>query len=164
MKTLYLVRHAKTEKTSLTNQDFDRALLPKGIDDAHRIAQQFLKTHPVPTTLITSSAQRAQETAQIFAQEFDFPSQKIQIYQELYETTPDDFISFLQDFKTDWTTVMIFGHNPVLEEVIPLLLKKAQNPSLSPGTMVGISLNIQRWHDRILGRGELLFLYDPKRE
>ncbi|MEK7484574.1 MAG: histidine phosphatase family protein [Planctomycetota bacterium] len=164
MKTLYLVRHAKTEKNSSTNQDFDRVLLPKGTEDAHRIAKQFRETHPIPEILITSSANRALETAQIFAQEFGFPLKQIQIHQELYETTSDDFISFLQDFQTDWTTVMIFGHNPVLEEVIPLLLKKSQNPPLPPGTTVGISLNIQHWHDRILGKGELLFLYNPKSE
>lgn len=162
MKTLYLVRHAKTEKIAPQQRDFDRKLLPKGIEVAHRMAKQFQQTYKAPKILLTSAALRARETAEIFAQEFEFPQKQILVYPELYEVTLENLIEFFQIFEPEWDRIMLFGHNPVLEEALPFLIKNASSLSMSPGTIAGILLNVQSWSDRLRGKGELLCFYDPK--
>ena len=68
MKTLYIVRHAKSSWDNLSIDDFDRPLNKKGLKDAPKMAKHFADTYQRPDLIISSPARRALETAENFAE------------------------------------------------------------------------------------------------
>ena len=68
VKTVYLVRHAKSSWTDPRLPDKDRPLKGRGIRDAVQMAEAFQATLPRPNRLYTSPATRALHTAMLFAQ------------------------------------------------------------------------------------------------
>ena len=95
MKTLFLVRHAKSSWTQLHLPDIDRPLNERGYNDAHLVSKTMLHKTKLPDQMISSSAVRAMTTALIFARTFAYPEEKIQIESQLYETTVQDYFCLL---------------------------------------------------------------------
>jgi phosphohistidine phosphatase len=108
-KTFVLVRHAKSSWSDPTLSDFERPLNNRGLRDAPKMAR-FLKISP--DLLISSPAQRARQTAQIFA-EAKLYSQEDILYQDaIYEAFPDELHHLLKKINTKYSCVFMFGHNP----------------------------------------------------
>src|SRR5690606_40397205 len=87
-KSLYIIRHAKAELPTFEKDDFDRDLLPKGINRAILIAKK-LKTH-LPAgdekiLVISSTANRAKQTAKIFCDVLGYPEELILWEPKIYE-------------------------------------------------------------------------------
>ena len=107
MKTLILVRHAKSDWPPLT-ADFDRPLESKGIDDAHKMAVFLLNEKIEIDQFITSSALRAKTTCEIFAEKYGQNySEKI----ELYHANPSQFENVILNVDDNINTVALFSHN-----------------------------------------------------
>ena len=73
MKTLYIVRHAKSSWDYESIADIDRPLKERGIKDAHLISNYLAETIKKPDVFVTSSANRALHTAIIFCDNFSYP-------------------------------------------------------------------------------------------
>ena len=114
MKNIILVRHAKTEALSDFNKsDFERELLPRGRKDSLIMAEQLKKRGIKPDLFITSAAKRAEQTANIFAEQLGYPLDKIRKEQFIYDGyTTDEMLRFLGQFDEQYNTIIIFGHNP----------------------------------------------------
>ncbi|SMO45965.1 phosphohistidine phosphatase [Saccharicrinis carchari] len=114
MKKLILVRHAKTEQLyDYSKSDFDRKLLPRGHKDSGIIAGQLKAKGYLPDLFISSRAKRAEQTAQLFAGLLDYPKDKIQYEQFIYDGyTTSQMLSFIGKYGEDYETIIIFGHNP----------------------------------------------------
>ena len=89
MKTLYLVRHAKAISQELGVNDFKRSLSKQGRDDAVAMSKRLWKKGIAPDLLLSSPADRALETAHIFAEQFDYPVQRILLKDEIYDEDAD---------------------------------------------------------------------------
>ena len=87
MRRLFLVRHAKAEP-AVGRDDYDRALTSRGRDDARRVASVLAEKNMLPDVLIHSGAQRAKETAEIFAAQW---RREVELQEELglYDATLD---------------------------------------------------------------------------
>jgi phosphohistidine phosphatase len=118
MKTLLLIRHAKSDWSIPGIADFDRPLNARGYSDAHRMGRNLKKNISGNIVLVSSPAVRALTTALIIAHEVNYPLNKIQLQPDLYEAEAEDYekvISFLED---QYDTAFIFGHNPTISEVV----------------------------------------------
>ncbi|MFZ4261738.1 SixA phosphatase family protein [Sphingobacterium sp. HJSM2_6] len=123
MKTLYLIRHAKAEEHALTKSDFNRNLIPKGKERAKTIAKELAGTFNIDnnTYVLSSSAHRALQTAEIFCEALQFPLSKIQVTDHIYEA---HFTAILKEINTvskEYDKVLVFGHNPGLSNLINYL-------------------------------------------
>lgn len=111
MKTLFLVRHAKSDWHQ-NLPDFDRPLNKRGIKDAPLMAQRLLDHGSNPQLLISSPANRALTTARAFAHVWHYPVQNIQEQPSIYEAHHLDLLQVINAISNDFQSVALFGHNP----------------------------------------------------
>ena len=120
MKTLFLIRHAKAEDTYGVN-DFRRRLQQRGIDEAKLMSSKLFDTGVVPDLIISSSADRALETAQIFAGKFGIPDGQIERNQTAYLASHNRLLAIVNGIDNRYSTVFLFGHNPGITDIINYL-------------------------------------------
>ncbi len=117
MRTLYLVRHAKSSWEQPGLRDFDRALNERGMHDAPRMAQLLAKQGVKPDLLVSSPAKRALTTAIFFAEAFGLGADDVRREPNIYEAYPEQIQRIISQLPDDARTVMIFGHNPTFTDV-----------------------------------------------
>ena len=162
MKTLFLVRHAKSDWTDHEFNDFERPLNQKGLRNAPIMAQR-LKILNIPVEkILASPANRAITTAQIFAEFLDFPVQKIIKVPELYQADTKAFLNTINQLPLEAHTVMIFGHNPTITDMIEYLADHKIDKLPTTGIAM-IAFDLDDW--KMVGRdsGELKMLDYPKK-
>jgi len=111
MKTLFIVRHAKSS-WEYNVPDDERPLLQKGIKRTNKIAAYLLQKNIKPDLIISSHAVRALDTAKIIAEAIGYPEEKISISPQVYHGGTDQLYDELFNLSDDIQSVMLFGHNP----------------------------------------------------
>lgn len=113
-KLLYLVRHAKAEDHSFAKRDHDRDLIDKGRSRAVQIATDLANELEVTTNTlaISSTANRARQTAELFCDTLGYPQEKIQLTKAIYEAFYLDILRTINAVGSDVDTLIVFGHNP----------------------------------------------------
>lgn len=114
MKTMYIVRHAKTNKTL---NDLDRELLPLGIERTEKLGNYLASNDCKVDIMFSSSAKRAVQTARILAKNIDYPEEKIITKEELYLTSQEEYFNILVGQSDTVDNIMIIGHNPEITNV-----------------------------------------------
>ncbi len=118
MKSLYLVRHAKSSWDYENVEDYDRPLKGRGIRDAYMVSNYLSNQVDPPEALFSSPATRAVHTAMIFARNLQFPFSAIKLHEELYLCSEQYLLNFIQQIDDDFKRVMIFGHNPTMTNFV----------------------------------------------
>jgi len=145
MKTLLLVRHAKTAAARADQTDHSRALEERGVTDARNLANYLHQNSIVPDEMLVSSAKRTQSTAQILTAGFGDADLDVKISDELYLANVSFLEDVVQNISDDIDTIMIVGHNPGLSELASLYEPDVHG--LRPAQMLLVQFNIQRWAD-----------------
>jgi len=114
MKTIFLVRHAKSFWGDQSTPDFDRPLNKRGKRDAPFMGEVLNDKKVKPDLIISSSAKRAKKTAIAIADKISYPEKKIVYKEELYEASINTILKILQKLEEKNSSIMIFGHNPGL--------------------------------------------------
>jgi len=109
MKTLYLIRHAKSSWNDMTLDDFDRPLNKRGKRDAPVMAEWLKSTVGSLDAIISSSAKRAMATAKQFADKFDL---EVTYHRSLYHAGEGEILSSIYSLDDKHTSAALFGHNP----------------------------------------------------
>ncbi len=113
MKTLYLIRHAKSSWKDITLDDFERPLNKRGKHDAPFMGKLLKKSGVKPDIIYSSPAKRAKETAKMIAEQIGY-NKEIQYEKKIYESNLvglKNVIHFIDDRNQ---IVFLFGHNPGL--------------------------------------------------
>lgn len=118
MKTLYIIRHAKSSWTDLDLLDIDRPLISRGVKDAMRVSAHLKERKVVPDIFLSSYAVRALHTAVIFARGMDFPLNKIAIKKEIYESGKEGIFYLIQQIDSIHQSIAIVGHEPTLSNLV----------------------------------------------
>jgi phosphohistidine phosphatase len=114
MRTLYLVRHAKSDWSDPALSDPQRPLNARGRRDAPAMARRLAQRYRRPQLLLSSPALRAMRTAEIFARGFGARRRDIVVNPRLYASTAAALLRIVQTLDDRLTRVMLFGHNPEL--------------------------------------------------
>jgi len=162
MKTLYLVRHAKSSWKYPDLSDHDRPLNKRGKRDAPEMGKRLLKQHAVPNTMISSTANRAYTTARMIAKEVDFPIDEIIPNSDLFHADPSEILDTVHRISDAHQSAMIFGHNPGFTWAANQLAN-LQIDNIPTCGIVVISFSIDSWAEVGFGKGELVFYDYPKR-
>ena len=144
MKTLYLIRHAKSEKADGSITDIERPLTLQGRTDAELMSKFLKSQNVVPDKMITSHAIRAISTAYIFAKTFKFKIYWVEVDFFLYKLGTGSYydVISLVDNKVD--TLLIFGHNPYITNLSNLLSTDLLDELPAAG-IVGFSSECKNW-------------------
>jgi phosphohistidine phosphatase len=161
MKTLLVLRHAKSSWRDSTLDDHERPLNKRGLRDGPRMGELLREHRLTPDVLISSDAVRARLTAEAVAEAAHYAGE-ILLDPRLYAASPDGILAVLRRVReTEAGTVMIVGHNPGLEALIAQLTGEQQD--LPTAALAQIVLPIDRWRDlEVSTRGTLVCLWRPK--
>ena len=117
MKTLLLVRHAKSSWGDQSLPDHERPLNHRGRRDAPRAGARLRERSVAPDKIVTSTAVRARSTAGILADALGLEPGRIVEDGRLYGATPDGLLALIQALDDELTSVMLVGHNPEIGEL-----------------------------------------------
>ena len=117
MKTLYLVRHAKSNKDDPSVPDRDRPLADRGRKEAPEMGRRLAKRQVKPDLLVSSRALRALTTAQLVADEIGCRRNDIVADDRLYESSVEGLLGVVRALDKKVDCVMLFGHNPEFTEL-----------------------------------------------
>ncbi|MCH7637739.1 MAG: histidine phosphatase family protein [Proteobacteria bacterium] len=114
MKTLTLVRHAKSSWQDKSLSDRDRPLNKRGERDVPIMGKRIVEAGIRPSLIICSPALRAWTTAKAIATEIGYPIEFLQRENKLYLASLDDLLDVLESQESGFNSLMIVGHNPGL--------------------------------------------------
>jgi len=117
MKTLFLVRHAKSSRDDPTLPDKERPLADRGRRDAPRMGERLATEGVKPDLIVSSPAVRALTTAELFAKKLDYKLKDIVVDKRLYAAAPDDLLEVIHELGDKPKRIMLFGHNPEFAEL-----------------------------------------------
>lgn len=161
MKTLLVLRHAKSSWDDPALDDHERPLNARGERDAPRMGRLARKKRLAAEVIVSSDALRARLTAQAMADATGYRGQ-ILLDPRLYHASAAEILAVLRStVEHHVATVMIVGHNPGLEDVVAQLTGELE--SLPTAALAQIDLPIDRWPDLTTStRGTLVGLWRPK--
>jgi len=112
MKTLFLVRHAKSSRDDPTLPDRERPLNERGLHDAPVMGKRLAGRHAKPDLIMSSPARRALATAHLFADEIGYQHEKILVDERLYASSEENLLAVVRALDKTLEHVMLVGHNP----------------------------------------------------
>jgi phosphohistidine phosphatase len=124
MKTLFLVRHAKSSRDDPTLADKDRPLNDRGKRDAPKMGKRLAKRRVKPDLILSSPAARALKTAEIIAKKLDYKRKNILVDDRLYAVEAGELLDVIRKLGDEVERVMLIGHNPELTELAHRLSSK----------------------------------------
>jgi phosphohistidine phosphatase len=160
MKTLLLLRHAKSSWKNAELAYFERPLNKRGKNDAPRMGELLKREEIVPDLIISSSAERAIATAEAVASACGYDSE-IQTTRQFYHAWPDDYINVINNVSNECDRVMVVGHNPGMESLVEELT--GEWIRMPTAALVQIALGINQWSKLSLeSKEELVNFWRPK--
>ena len=161
MKTLILIRHAKSSWDSDALSDRERPLNKRGIRDAPFMGGTLKSKSIRPQLLISSPALRAHTTAKYIAGQIDYPEDNIRIEDLIYESGSRSIINLLASLNDKLNQVAIFGHNPDFSYLATYFSGSSIGNVPTCG-IVCIDFPIETWKDIPDTNGKLRFFDFPK--
>ncbi len=143
MKTLILVRHAKSS-WEYSVDDKDRPLKRRGIDDAHLVSKAFKRENIKPDFTFSSPANRALHTSMIFVRNLDLSMDYFRVSNNLYDFLGNSVHEFISELDDALNTVMIFGHNNALTNIVNTI-GNSYIDNVPTSGLVQINFNDNNW-------------------
>jgi|CXWJ01.1.fsa_nt_gi phosphohistidine phosphatase len=161
MKKVFLIRHSKASRELELINDLDRPLIERGYRDAVSMSAVLKSEMEMPDLILTSQSVRTWSTALIFARTFNYEASKIKVDARIYEASSKELLSVVNRIHEDFSTVLLFGHNPGLQRFISYLTG-TDNGHFATSAIAGIQFNNLSWDEISQNTGELYFLKEPK--
>lgn len=156
MKTLILVRHAKSDWPEETD-DFDRPLAEKGINDAEKMARHLKQQNTVIDKFLSSPALRALSTCEIFNNEFQVEIEKLP---KLYNASESQFESVIYDLNDQVNSVAMFSHNNGISNFANTISNEIF--AFPTCGVAAFQVECNSWSEFDGANKKLLFYYEPK--
>lgn len=161
MKTLFVLRHAKSSWENPDLADFERPLNSRGLDAARFIGELIYERGLEPEIIISSPAKRAKQTAVLVKEIAEIPK-PVKFDERIYEASPLTLFNLIREFDEQWESVLLIGHNPGFENLVRMLT--GETVSMPTAALARINLKIKKWSDVETAANELEFLIRPKEE
>lgn len=161
MKTIVLIRHAKSSWDNPEWSDFERPLNKRGLRDAPFLADVLKAKGLNPDLILSSPAVRAITTAKIFAMHFDYNTIDIKIDVGIYEKGQKHIAKLIATIDNKKNTVFIFGHNPDITSLAGFLTGDYFENVPTCG-IVCIDFEVDKWEEIPDLNGKLRFFTFPK--
>jgi len=159
MKTLLLMRHAKSSWDTPQQKDFDRPLNERGRRVAPLMGRYLRRQKIHPDLVLCSPAERAKETAGLFTAAAQL-SGELRLDERIYDASVYTLLQVVSQVEDDASSVLMIGHNPGLEELI--LRLTGQIRRMPTAALASIQLDIERWADVREMSGRLDWIQRPK--
>jgi phosphohistidine phosphatase len=145
MKTLFLMRHAKSSWKESNIPDHDRPLNRRGKHDAPLMGRLLRDQKMNLDLIISSTALRAETTANLIAKAVRYKG-KIILDKSIYNAEPTDLLTLLSNSSDEYNNILLVGHNPTVEETVQMI---TNSPEITMATcaIAHLTLSIDTWTD-----------------
>ena len=162
MKTIYLVRHAKSSWKYPNLDDFERPLNKRGRKSAPLMGTILKKLKVAPDLIVSSPANRAAMTARIIADKISYPLDNIRYSESMYEFSANALIDVVEHLDDVLNKAMLVGHNPALTDLANYIGNKPISNIPTSGVFC-VELDISSWKKISEHCGKLKFFEFPKK-
>lgn len=162
MKTLLIIRHAKSSWDVIGQNDFDRTLNDRGKKDAPIMAQRLLDKKIKIDSFVSSPAKRAKKTAEFFCAAYKKNKEDIIFISALYHAGSNNFFEVVEQLSDNTDSVAIFSHNPGITDFANQLVKDVAVDNVPTCGIFAVQADITKWKDFAKAKKELLFFDYPK--
>jgi phosphohistidine phosphatase len=159
MKTLFLLRHAKSSWQDASLPDFERPLNERGRRAAPLIGKFMRRQKLQPELILCSPAERARQTAALVRETAALKAE-LRYDERIYEATVARLRTVVSQIDEKAASALLVGHNPGMEELLQFLTNEIRR--MPTAALAHITLNIERWADVKEQSGELVRLIRPK--
>jgi len=160
-KTLFLIRHAKSDWDDPSLSDFDRPLNSRGKRDAPVMANRLRDKKIKIDAFISSPAKRAKKTATIFAKEYKAKEKNLFFIDKLYAAETDVFYEVVKNADDAFDSIAIFGHNPGLTDFANQL-SDVRIDNIPTCAVFALKIETKHWSDFKEAKKEFWFFDQPK--
>ena len=159
MKTLYIVRHAKSSWKYNSVKDIDRPLKERGINDAHLVSKFLSQEIKRPDVFIASTANRALHTATIFCENFEYPYSQLYLKRQLYSFSDGYLVKTVKALDDGFNSAIIFSHDHGINSFVN---KYGNKPIAHVPTcgVIGIQFEEKYWKN--IKKGNTVLVEFPK--
>ena len=161
MKTLILVRHAKSSHSFGASSDFDRPLNDRGFREASEMGKKLFKKNTAIDQFVSSPAVRAKTTAELFVAEYGRKLKEILFVPSLYHADPDIFYEVISRLDDAYDHVALFSHNPGITDFAGSLTS-AQISHMPTSSVFAVTAPVDSWKDFSAAEKSFLFFYKPE--
>jgi len=163
MKTLLIIRHAKSGWDDPSLSDFNRTLTERGKSDAAMMAKRIITNAIKIDAFASSPAKRAKKTAKIFMKEYKKNETDLLLIPSLYEPSVADFYDAVETLDDKNDIVAIFSHNPGITEFVNSL-ECSPIYNMPTCAIFGLKIKTKHWKEFTEAEKEFLFFDYPKNE
>lgn len=161
MKTITLVRHAKSSWKDPSLQDLDRPLNRRGLANAITMAERLVAHGCVPAKIYSSPATRSRETASLMSKAFGLPVHSIESVPALYTFNYEDLLGWIRSLGRENDNLQLVCHNPAITDLVNFLTLSHIEKIPTCGVSV-LRLNISCWQQLGAGMANTVFYDYPK--
>ena len=162
MKTLLIVRHAKSSWENSGEPDFERDLNERGKKEATEMAKRLLDKKVTIDLFISSPARRAKKTCKAFCKVFEKNEDKIIFVDKLYHADSETFYDVIENIEDDYKHAAVFSHNPGITGFVNTLCKNFTFDNMPTCAVFAVSIAIKSWKDFKTAEKNFLFFDYPK--
>ena len=160
MKTLLLLRHAKSDRSAVVAGDHERPLNKRGRSSARRIGITLSRIHQEPGKVLTSSAVRARATAEL-AIEAGGWSCPVSATRALYLSSPDSVLGQIVEQDDRCESLLVVGHEPTCSDLASRLIGGGRI-EVPTAALLRIDFDAERWSEVGYGEGSLVWMVTPR--
>ena len=167
MKTVLLLRHAKSSWDNPLLGDFERPLAPRGRKAAPRMGRFMARNGLVPDRVLCSGARRAVETLGLASE--DWQEVQVETLDEIYHASPSSLLQLIRALPQGEESVLLVGHNPTFEELASRLAGSGKEEALEAlsqkyptGALAILDFHVGTWAELEPGKGFLRDFIRPK--
>ncbi|EAU53763.1 SixA phosphatase family protein [Mariprofundus ferrooxydans] len=157
MKTLILIRHAKSDWGDLSAPDYDRTLNHRGLHDAPVMGRRLAEQTLVPDLFTASSAVRARMSAELMAEAMGYPEAQLHWRDELYLAEPSTMLDIIRKTPETVNSLALLAHNPGMTGLVERLTSERFDHMPTAG-VVTLKAEIAHWREA--GRRWQLHCFD----
>ncbi len=159
MKTLYLLRHAKSSWDNSGLSDFERPLNDRGFAAAPVMGKALREREFVPELIISSPAKRARQTAELVKESAEIEGE-LRFDGRIYAASTSELVAVIAETADDAKSLMLVGHNPGFENMVSVLTGKYE--TMPTAAVAVIDIEIEKWSEISPECGVLRELLRPK--
>jgi phosphohistidine phosphatase len=142
MKTLHLLRHAKSSWKNPDLADFDRPLNGRGREAAPLVGQLILKKKIRPDLILSSPAERARQTAALIIESAELAAE-LRFDERIYDADATRLLDVVSQIDEPFGVALLVGHNPGMEDLLETLTGEKQG--MPTAALARIILDVEKW-------------------
>ncbi len=162
MKTIYIIRHAKSSWAVLGQPDFDRPLNERGKENATMMAERLKEKDIKIDAFISSPAKRAKKTCKAFIKVYDRDAEEIIFKDELYHAPLHTYYKVIAETDNSYKRVAVFGHNPGISDFVNSLIANVNVGDMPTCAIFALQAETDVWEDFEGAEKKLVFFDYPK--